>query len=345
MSSTAHTHPHLPRGGDGQTAAAFAEYWCDLVASFDLWCKAVDGVIVSYADVVAVTPQKIEDYFAKPLRPIDQHGDGTPIGQAHLEVPREEVRLIQDRTADIARRLGCLQRVAPHDTGCADRVAPSRIAAVHTSDGNATCAVLVPAIRYIEPDCEEALSGLERRGYAVRRVRGCSPVDHARSILATRALDDGFEETIWIDADTAFDPEEVDRLRSHRLPIVAGICSRKHPAAGLAVSTIPGTRELVMGEGGGLAEVLYAGTGFLLVHRDVYVTIQRRFDLPLCDRAAYNRSIPFFMPMLEDWGGTLSYLADDYAFSRRARLCGYKIMADTSIRLWHIGMYRYGYED
>ena len=39
------------------------------------------------------------------------------------------------------------------------------------------------------------------------------------------------------------------------------------------------------------------------------------------------------------------YLADDYSFCERARQCGYKIMADTSIRLWHIGEYAYGWED
>ena len=39
------------------------------------------------------------------------------------------------------------------------------------------------------------------------------------------------------------------------------------------------------------------------------------------------------------------YLAEDYAFCERARQCGYKIMADTSIRLWHIGEYAYGWED
>jgi GT2 family glycosyltransferase len=36
------------------------------------------------------------------------------------------------------------------------------------------------------------------------------------------------------------------------------------------------------------------------------------------------------------------YLAEDYAFCERARQCGFKIMADTTIRLWHIGEYAYG---
>ena len=39
------------------------------------------------------------------------------------------------------------------------------------------------------------------------------------------------------------------------------------------------------------------------------------------------------------------YLAEDWAFCQRARECGYKIVADTTIRLWHVGSYAYGWED
>jgi hypothetical protein len=39
------------------------------------------------------------------------------------------------------------------------------------------------------------------------------------------------------------------------------------------------------------------------------------------------------------------YLAEDYAFSERVRQCGYRIMADTTIRLWHVGSHSYGWED
>ncbi len=218
-------------------------------------------------------------------------------------------------------------------------------AATHSSPPRVNCVVLVPASRYVEPECDESLWELERRGYSVQRMRGCPSIDHARSILATRALDARFNETLWVDADTGFDPDAVERLRSHRVPIAAGVCARKRRRGRLAIAPVPGTGELVMGEGGGLVEVLYVGTGFLLVRREVYETMQRRFSLPVCDPTTNRRAIPFFMPMLEDWGGQMTYLGEDYAFSRRARMCGFKIMADTSIRLWHIGMYPYGYED
>lgn len=39
------------------------------------------------------------------------------------------------------------------------------------------------------------------------------------------------------------------------------------------------------------------------------------------------------------------YLAEDFAFGERARQCGLTTYADTSIRLWHIGNYRFGWED
>ncbi len=39
------------------------------------------------------------------------------------------------------------------------------------------------------------------------------------------------------------------------------------------------------------------------------------------------------------------YHSEDYAFCERARRSGLAIHADTSVRVWHIGDYRYGWED
>jgi hypothetical protein len=44
-------------------------------------------------------------------------------------------------------------------------------------------------------------------------------------------------------------------------------------------------------------------------------------------------------------GGSHVYLGEDYAFCERARRCGFKIFADTTIRLQHIGIYGYSWED
>jgi hypothetical protein len=44
-------------------------------------------------------------------------------------------------------------------------------------------------------------------------------------------------------------------------------------------------------------------------------------------------------------GPTHRYLTEDYAFSHRARQAGLKVMADTSLRLWRMASYTYGWED
>jgi len=206
------------------------------------------------------------------------------------------------------------------------------------------CAILVPFSGSILPPCERALEELERRGYTVRRVGGYAAIDQGRNQMSTDALLDGYEETFWIDADTDFHPDVVDRMRSHGLPIVSGICAQKGKRA-IASHVLPGTPRMVFGQGGGLVEVLYAGTGFLLVRREVYLAIQRHLELPMCNERFRSPVLPFFHPMLHPCEDGHWYLAEDYAFCERARQSGYWIMADTTIRLWHIGSYAYGWED
>ena len=101
------------------------------------------------------------------------------------------------------------------------------------------CVILVPFSSTIIPPCERALEELERRGYDVRRVGGYAAIDQGRNQMATDALLDGYEETMWIDADVGFHPDSVERLRSHALPMVCGIYPQKAKRA-LACHVLPG---------------------------------------------------------------------------------------------------------
>lgn len=206
------------------------------------------------------------------------------------------------------------------------------------------CVVLVPYQGYIHQECDLSLKELEQRGYTVRRVAGYSAIDQGRNQMATDAIVEGFEETLWIDSDVGFHPDSVELLRAHQRPIVCGIYPQKGKRA-LASHILPGTTSITFGKGGGLVELLYAATGFLLVRREVYLTIQARRPLPICNERFGQPSIPFFEPMVRPIEDGYWYLAEDYSFSQRAKECGYSIFADTRIRLWHVGNYRYGWED
>jgi hypothetical protein len=55
--------------------------------------------------------------------------------------------------------------------------------------------------------------------------------------------------------------------------------------------------------------------------------------------------VPYFLPLLLPDGTGHWYLGEDFAFSERARRAGFAIMADTRIRLNHIGKCSYSWED
>lgn len=206
------------------------------------------------------------------------------------------------------------------------------------------CAVLVPVAQFIEPACEAALQELERRGYVVRRIRGYADIALGRSQMASDALADGFEETMWIDADTGFRAADVDRLRSHPHEIIGGIYPKKGKRE-LAIHVLPGTERIVFGPKGGLVEVKYAATGFLLVRRAVYDAIREQHALPMCRAETGRTLVPYFTPLVHPDSDGWWYLAEDFAFCERARQCGFTIWTDSTIRLWHIGTYAFGWED
>ncbi len=228
------------------------------------------------------------------------------------------------------------------------------------------CAVLVPFQGRIVSQCQTALLELERRGYVVRRVEGFSAIDQARNQIGSDALADGFQETLWIDSDVGFNPDDVEKMRKHGLPITCGIYPKKGKRE-LAVHILPGTPNFRFGVTGGLHELLYGGAGFLHVRCNVYQLMIEKLSLPVCNEHANRPMWPFFQPMIRmaprkqgDAESRLGesrhidatpprqghwYLAEDYAFCHRARLCGIPIIADTTIRLWHVGDYSYSWED
>jgi hypothetical protein len=209
---------------------------------------------------------------------------------------------------------------------------------------NSRCAILVPVSRTIEPHCDLALRQLEWRGFHVHRLYGFSQIDVARNRLATEALAANYEELMWIDSDMAFEPQSVDRLRSHNLPVSCGLYPTKVERK-LTSSLLPGTPAITFGEEGGLLEIQYAATGFLHTRREVYLEIIRCGLGPTCNAHLGLPMVAFFLPMIVEHDGGLRYLAEDYAFSERLRRCNYRVYADTTIRLQHIGIYGYSWED
>ncbi len=243
------------------------------------------------------------------------------------------------------------------------------------SSNPSSCVVLVPVGSHIEPQTENALRELERRGYPVWRSFGCSAIDFARSRLATQALSQGFAETLWIDADIVFDPDEVERLRRWTLSDIRSVGksepageSTSEPASELdsqaekplvvtGVYAKKGLRELALqmfveagetlhfGLNAPFQKAIYAPGGMLLVRRRAYEMVAESCQLPHCTTNEDFGMIPFFMPLIIQEGSHSIYLCEDFAFSRRLRDVGIDIWIDMQIRLYHLGSYPYSWED
>src|SRR5689334_6017689 len=160
-----------------------------------------------------------------------------------------------------------------------------------------SCVILVPVGVATDLECDDALRELEKRGYPIRRVRGHSAIDVGRSVMASDALRDGFDELLWINADVAFHPDDVDRLRGHGLPFVCGLYPKKGRRQ-FACEFLPGTTAVAFGRAGGLTEVTYAGFGFTDTRREVYDAVRTRLQLPECNQRFGPPAVQDFLPEL-----------------------------------------------
>ena len=205
--------------------------------------------------------------------------------------------------------------------------------------------ILVPHSAPIVLACEQSLRELELLGHTVRRVAGFSAIDFGRSLLVSQALRDGFDEILFIDSDIGFQPTDVELIRECPEPIVCGLYPKKGVRQ-FACEFFPDTKSIRFGRSGGLMEVRYAGCGFLLIRRSALEAIQKHHQLPETNQRFGENVTPFFLPMVvDDSPHGQRYLAEDYAYCERARQAGLPILADTRIRLQHIGTYGYTWED
>lgn len=229
-------------------------------------------------------------------------------------------------------------------------VAPSVAPTTPTIDVDAILArsiVLVPFHSYIEPDVDVCLKQLDRlRPGLVKTFKGSSAIDLTRCLCASKALADGFDQLLFVDADVMFDPVDAVRLLCLSDPVVAGVYASKKMGNGrLNVHFDPAIGKVHFGpKADRLYPALKVGAGFLRIKTDVLDRMRAQLQLPLC-RMAEDYGWPFFMPFHGPEGGEQRYYAEDYAFCKRLEACGIPLMIDTSFRLYHIGGYAYGWEE
>jgi len=173
-----------------------------------------------------------------------------------------------------------------------------------------------------------------------------------------------FSHLLFIDADIGFDAATVLGLLEYGKPVTGVACpmknfywdevhalarkaadgaSLKSAAHHYAVNMLPGKFEIDRG----FLEVAAVGTGFMMVQREVFGTLQARHpelkyrnDVKGYDTDATRGNFWLFFDTLHDRESG-RYLSEDYAFCRRWRDAGGSIYCDIGSRLTHFGNYAF----
>lgn len=191
-----------------------------------------------------------------------------------------------------------------------------------------------------------------------------SLVPRARATLLGRFLDTpAATHLLFIDADIAFEPEQVDRLLAADKEFAAAL----YPLKSLDWDSLPerctrGAEPLPQGplnyvgtfatgteakRDGDFATATYAGGGFQLIRRSVFERMiaaypETRFKKLLArttGEAMSENLYALFDCFIDKETG--EYLSEDYAFCRRWRDIGGEIWLDRHSRLTHVGNYDY----
>ena len=149
----------------------------------------------------------------------------------------------------------------------------------------------------------------------------------SRDQIAKKALLDEADLIMWFDSDMVFNPDTLQRmlrLIDEGNDMVTGVYYRRTPPFSPVVF-----KTMEMNEEGtgfewtefekipdGLFEVGACGFGCVLMKTEIFVSVFAKFGL-------------MFTP--------IANCGEDIAFCWRARQCGYKIIADPSISLGHVG--------
>ena len=171
-----------------------------------------------------------------------------------------------------------------------------------------------------------------------------SLITQARSKVANFFINNTEHEYLFfLDSDIGFNPEDVLKLMSHRVPIVSGAYPMKIIPERYCVDVVqPEQRH------GDLLKINGNGMGFVLIHRQVFLDIARANPglkyIPsdyhsdtLHTEKELNNSYHFFLEHPSENG----FMSEDKAFFHRAKQVGYDVWLDTTIKLNHTGYHIY----
>jgi hypothetical protein len=187
-----------------------------------------------------------------------------------------------------------------------------------------------------------------------------SLITRARNMIAHCFLKTECTHLLFIDADIAFDPQDVAKMLDSKVDLIGGLYPKKyinwgrvHDAVkrGVTPENLPFSagdyyvRGDVIRGSQQPVEVLSVGTGLMLIHRSVFEALKpetpvSRLGSTLVGEINTTDKVHHFFDTGVDQR-TGEFLSEDYAFCQRWRAKGGKIYAAPWVKTMHIGTHHF----
>ena len=171
-----------------------------------------------------------------------------------------------------------------------------------------------------------------------------SLITQARSKIANFFINNTEHEYLFfLDSDIGFNSEDVIKLLSYKADIVSGAYPMKIIPERYCIDVLQPEHRV-----GDLVKIGGNGMGFVLIHRNVFINITKKYpglkyipsdyhsDTPHTE-AEMNNSYHYFAEHRTE----NSFMSEDKSFFHRAQEVGHTIWLDTTIKLNHTGYHIY----
>lgn len=186
--------------------------------------------------------------------------------------------------------------------------------------------------------------------YQYATLKDCNSM-RSRAELTETFLKSNMEYMLQIDSDMTFSPQDVMRLLSHKLPIVAGVYRKRRLDWDKMIPAIKNGDERFASFGeytfvsnensttikNGLVKVKYLPSGFMLIHRDAFIKIIEDHPETKFNSPTQGKAYALYDNIIIDG----NYLSTDYSFCERATKSGFELYIDMMPKINHVGTYIY----
>lgn len=180
------------------------------------------------------------------------------------------------------------------------------------------------------------LLGVIREGWEfdLFEVVGCSLMEDARNLCASKFLDTGYTDLVFVDADVAWTAGAMVRLIKQPVDVVAAVYRHRADPVSWPVKWLADREFLQADPATGLLEVEAAPTGFMRITRAALLKMTEATPW-YHDHVAPGRKSWMLFDRIRDDNG--QKWGEDFAFCRRWRALGGQVWIDPEIEMGHIG--------